>query len=392
MSKSFVTSLELQDIPLWRKTKKKSHLVSFVFEITARCTQNCRHCYINLPANDQEARDKELTLDEIEHIANQAVASGALWCLLTGGDPLIRPDFADIYLLLKRKGLLVSVFTTATLVNKEHITLFLKYPPRDIEVTVYGVTKETYERVTRCPGSYRNFRRGLDMLLSSGIKVRLKAMALRSNVHEIAEISSFCRKRTKDYYRFDPQLHLRFDGDPKRNDEIRSERLRPEEIVALEQSDPDRLTSLEQACATLIEPDPVSWEKCQACSKQEGCERFASLYHLFRCGVGNSSCNIGYDGTLRLCSSLCAPNTTGDLLRSNLKEVWETLHSRIRAMRTEQPTLLKTCCSCPHLNLCSWCPAHAQLETGNLEGATPYFCAVAHARANMLIKQHKINA
>jgi len=82
-------------------------------------------------------------------IGREAVELGAFWCLITGGEPLLRKDFADIYLCLKNKGLLVSVFTNATLLNRDHIELFKKYPPRDIEVSVYGVTPETYESVTR---------------------------------------------------------------------------------------------------------------------------------------------------------------------------------------------------------------------------------------------------
>ena len=94
-------------------------------------------------------------------------------------------------------------------------------------MTVYGVTKETYERVTRTPGSFEAFLKGLDRLLASGVSVRLKAMALRSNKHEIAAIGDFCRARTKDYYRFDPHLHFRFDRDEARNTAIRAERLSP---------------------------------------------------------------------------------------------------------------------------------------------------------------------
>ena len=42
--------------------------------------------------------------------------------------------------------------------------------------------------------------------------------ALRANARELPEMAAFCRARTKDYYRFDPLLHLRFDGDQRRND------------------------------------------------------------------------------------------------------------------------------------------------------------------------------
>ena len=217
MNKPFVSSIPIQEFPLWDKIKGKRTLVSFDLEITARCNNNCRHCYINLPAHDIAAKENELSFREIKEIVDEAVSMGALWCLITGGEPLLRPDFGKIYLALKKTGLLVSVFTNATLITKEHIELFRHYPPRDIEVTVYGVTQETYECVTRKPGSFDAFMRGLDLLFNSGIKVRLKAMALRSNVAELPQIANFCMEHTKDYFRFDPFLHLRFDQDPLRN-------------------------------------------------------------------------------------------------------------------------------------------------------------------------------
>jgi MoaA/NifB/PqqE/SkfB family radical SAM enzyme len=133
VSESYVSSADLHDFPLWEKMRGKRALISFDLEITARCNNNCRHCYINLPAGDKEAKKKELSLEEIQKIGKEAVSLGAVWCLITGGEPLLRADFFDIYLSLKKMGLLISLFTNATLVTKEHIKLFKRYPPRDIE-------------------------------------------------------------------------------------------------------------------------------------------------------------------------------------------------------------------------------------------------------------------
>jgi radical SAM protein with 4Fe4S-binding SPASM domain len=289
--------------------------------------------------------------------------------LITGGEPLLRPDFAEIYLMLKRKGLLVSVFTNACLVTKEHVALFQAYPLRDaIEVSVYGATEETYEQVTRRPGSYAAFRRGLDLLLDGGIKVRLKAMALRSNVHELSEIAAFCRERTADFYRFDPLLHLRYDGDPARNREIRSERLSPAEIVAIEQADDKRARALEKGCEHFIFP-AYHGEVCN---------------HLFHCGTGDSSFTVSYDGVFRLCPDLWHPACIYDLRQGSLAEAWHDLVPRVRDMRSASAEFLRRCRRCPIINLCLWCPAHAHLETGELDGFSEYFCQVAHARAEAL--------
>ena len=361
-------TLEIQQFALWSKMEARRLPLSFDLEVTPRCNLDCRHCYINLPAGDRAARARELSLAEIDRIAGQAVKLGALWCLITGGEPLLRGDFTDLYLMLKRKGLLLSVFTNACLVTEEHVKLFRRYPPRDIEVTVYGATAETYERVTRRPGSHAAFRRGLELLLDSGVKVRLKAMALRSNVHELPEIAAFCRQHTTDYFRFDPLLHLRYDGDPIRNAEIRAERLSPAEVVAIEQADAERAEYLRKDCDELIIP-----ELCDM-----GCD------HLFHCGSGTGSFTVSYDGRFRLCSDLCQPDCTYDLRQGTLAEAWSDLVPRVRDLRSRSQEFLTKCRRCPIVNLCLWCPARAHLETGQMDAWVEYFCQVAHARAAAL--------
>lgn len=365
-------TIEIQDFPLWDKLKDKRVPLAFDIEITARCNMDCAHCYINLPAGDAEAKAQEMSKEEILSIARQAVEMGAMWCLITGGEPLLREDFPDIYMGLKRLGLLVSAFTNATLINEDYIALFRKYPPRDIEITVYGVTKKTYEGVTRRPGSFEKFMNGLERLIKNGIRIRLKAMAIQANLHEQKAIADFCRERTKDYYRFDPQLHLRFDGNAQRNEEIRAQRLTPEQIVELENSDEKRINAMRKECDTLINEEFTHY----------GCD------HLFHCGAGNGSFNVSYDGKFRLCSSLWAPGTTYDLRKGLLKDAWENFVPKVRDMRSQRKEFLDTCRKCALVNLCLWCPAHAHLETGMMDGSTPYFCDVAHKRAEN-IKEKK---
>lgn len=340
--------------------------MSFDLELTARCNNNCRHCYINLPAEDREAKRNELSSEEIGAIADEAVSLGAFWCLLTGGEPLLREDFCDIYLSLKRKGLLVSVFTNATLIREEHVKVFKRFPPRDLEVTVYGVSEATYQRVTRKPGSYAAHMRGLHLLLESGVRVRLKAMTMRSNLAEMPHIADFCRKNTKDYFRFDPFLILRYDGDLLRNREIMAERLLPEEIAAIEGSDADRRQAL---------------EKClDALSRQE----LSSSNHLFRCGAGHGHFSLSSDGIFRLCSILRSPNCIYNLRAGNLSDAWRNFVPYVRDMRSDRNEYLENCRVCQLYTLCIWCPGHAHLETGEMDAPVEYFCEVAHARAQAL--------
>jgi radical SAM protein with 4Fe4S-binding SPASM domain len=365
MIEPYASYESLPKAEITRKLKERRLLLDFSLDITARCNNNCRHCYINLPANDEGARAKELTLAEIDSIADQAMVLGGVWCLIGGGEPLLRQDFADIYMLLKRKGLLVSLFTNACLVTDEYADMLRKYPPRDIEVTVYGVTERTYEAVTRKPGSYAAFKGGLKRLLDRGVKVRLKTMATRSSLHELPEIARFCREHTKDYFRFDPWLHYRYDMDEHRNLEIEQERLTPEEFVAAERGDAERYNALNSCSKDMLIHD-------------------LNGSRLFICGTGVSRCNIGYDGTYRLCGSLWHPDCIYDLRQGSLEEAFLDWVPKVLDMRAKHPEFADRCGSCKLFNFCLWCPAHAHLETGELDLPVEYFCKIAHARAEEL--------
>ncbi len=365
MMRTSIRSVPVQEFPLWKRALEHRRPLSFDLELTSRCNHNCSHCYNNLPEADAEARRTELSVEEIRDIASQAASMGVLWCLVTGGEPLVREDFPEIYLILKNMGFLVSVFTNATLLTPELVDLFKAYPPRDIETTVYGVSRATYERVTRIPGSFEAFRRGIDSMLEHRLPVRLKAMALRANQHELPAIGAFCRERTKDFYRFDPFLHLRYDHDPGRNREIQRQRLSIDDIVALEQSDPARMQAVQRECAR------VSSIPKQA-AKSAG---------LFQCSIASGSFAIGSDGYLRPCSALRHPDCAYDLRTGNLREAWHVFLPKLLEMRTERASFLETCNNCTLFNLCLWCPAHAYLETGELDGMVPYYCELAHARA-----------
>ncbi len=369
MHNGHVRHVALPDLGLWKDVIGSRRVpFSFDLELTARCNNDCRHCCINLPASDRTARASELSLAEIERLADDAVELGALWCLVTGGEPLLRDDFDDIYLALKRRGLLVSVFTNGCLVRPRHVELFRRFPPRDLEVTLYGATAQTYEAVTRTPSSFAAFERGLGRLLDGGVKVRLKAMALKSSLRELPAIAAFCRAHTCDYFRFDPVLHLRYDRDPSRNEDIRAERLDAREVIELERADPERSEGWRDACAHLV----------------LGPESAARSGRLFRCAAGVMSFAVGPTGRFRLCPSLTDPSCTFDLRHDgSLRQAWEEFVPSVRERSAVGGEYVETCGKCGLINLCSWCPAHAYLETGSLETRVPHFCEIASARSEV---------
>lgn len=340
-------------------------------EATARCNLDCRHCAINVAETDKASKKRELTVDEIGRLAGEAAALGAVRCLITGGEPFLRTDLHDLYQAVRSKGLLISLSTNATLVTAEHVRLLKKVPPRDVEVTVFGATRETYERVTRTPGSFAAFKAGLDRLLGGGITVRLRVMALRSNKHELAALGDFCRSQAGTAYRFDPHLHLRFDRDEARNVLIRAERLSPKEIVRLERSEPERFGAFPEVCAAVM-PDEAEAGAAVAARRR------------FRCGAGRTGIAVGPTGILRPCRALHHADFLYDLRKGSLSDALSRFLPPVLARESSDREALGKCGSCPVAALCIKCPARADLETGGLDRPADVFCAVAEARAEGL--------
>ena len=117
------------------------------FELTPRCTLDCKMCYIHRRSSDKSAIAEEKDTKFWIDLATKARDAGMLILLLTGGEPLLRSDFDEIYRECKKLGLLVSVNTNATLLDEEKIRLFTEYPPQKINITLYGSSPETYGKL-----------------------------------------------------------------------------------------------------------------------------------------------------------------------------------------------------------------------------------------------------
>lgn len=319
-------------------------------ELTERCNLRCVHCYVNRPAGDDEVRRKEMALDRWQGILDQMAEAGTLWLLVTGGEPLLRPDFADFYLSAKRRGFHVMLFTNGTLLTPGLADLLAEYPPWQVEVTLYGATAETYERVTGVPGSYARCRQGIDLLLERELNLNLKTMAMTLNAHELDAM----RRMADEWgtpFRWDPGVHSRLDGDRR----PLACRLSPEEITVLEGKDPRRMQRWEEVCGLpRLRPDGQ---------------------RLFVCGAGTGTFHLDPYGGLYPC--LTARWLRYDLLQGSVEKALGEFLPAVRALRR---TTGSECRQCDLRILCQNCPAWAYGETGDPEAAEPFRCRLAHLR------------
>src|SRR5579884_4312979 len=203
-------------------------------EVTRRCPLVCQHCYNNLPMGDLAARKRELTKEEYEKILSEMADLGVIWLLFTGGEIFARKDFLEIYTFAKKKGFLITLFTNGILINETIADYLREYPPFAIEITLYGRTRETYEALTRLPGSFDRCMRGIRLLLDRGLPLKLKTVGTKINRHEVLEMKEFAVQELGVEFKFDSSINPRIDC----SHAPLSVRLSPEEVVALEMSWP----------------------------------------------------------------------------------------------------------------------------------------------------------
>ena len=335
------------------RSLKQGLPLSGAFELTARCNLRCVHCYVNEPLGS----GGDLPADVIERILREMAEAGCLWLLFTGGEPLVRDDFARLYTFAKNKGFLITLFTNAMLVTPDHVRLLKDLKPFKLEVTVYGATEETYERVTRVRGSYGRCIAGIEQLAAAGMPLGLKTMTFSLNAHDVKAI-----ERLADHYhaefRYDPMIMGRIDG----KEGPRGVRMTPREVIEADMADPRRvrewIKARDQLCGPPSEGDLV-----------------------FQCGGGLNSFYVDSRGRLVLCP--VARSWRYDLTTGTFQEGWRQAGRARREMKRSRPS---ACATCHLVALCGQCPGWGETECGDPEARVEYLCRTAHLRAEYLEK------
>jgi radical SAM protein with 4Fe4S-binding SPASM domain len=330
--------------------------VNVTVEISRRCPLACSHCYNNLPMADVAARRGELTTEEHYLLLDQLAEAGCLWLLYTGGEILARRDFLDIYTYAKKKGFIITLFTNGTLVTPKVADHLVEYRPFAIEVTLYGRTRETYERLTRVPGSFDRCLEGIRLLKERGLPLTLKTVAVTVNKHEIWGMKEFAEEELGLPFRFDGMMTPRIDC----SQSPLEVRLSPAEIVELDLLDPARVKE---------------WGdfSCESIGPQQRTGKEDDVYH---CGGGVNSFSVDPSGKMSIC--VLSHRDTYDLRTGTFEEGWKHF---LGGVRERKITRVTKCTACQLKSVCGMCPANAELENGDPESPVDFLCHTAHLRA-----------
>jgi len=317
-------------------------------ELDLRCNLRCLHCY-----RDGEWPEGILNTEEVKRVLDEVAAAGTIWILFTGGEIFLRPDFFEIYDHAQRLGLVVTLFTNGTTVTERIADRLTQQVPYSIEVTLYGRTRETYEKVTGVPGSHAKCYQGVERLLKRGLPVKLKTIVMRTNQHEVMDMLKFAESHGLNF-KYDTMINPNFDGSLTPC----NVRLSPEEAVSLDFALPSRL----QEYRDYFEP-----------------RKDLTSNRVFSCGAGSRTFHIDPYGKMKMCILLREPEFS--LREMSFRRIWDEMFPPVfNQMRRSD----HECNSCNLFSLCDKCPAWSQMEKGSLEARVEYTCEVGHRRAAAL--------
>lgn len=336
------------------------------FELTARCNFNCPMCYVH-QTGEQLLRSgrKELTAQQWLDIARQAKEKGLIFALLTGGEPLVRRDFFEIYDGMKQMGLLLSVNTNGSLLRGKILEQFLKDPPFRFNISLYGGCNETYQRM--CGLSvYDQVKDNIRALRAAGVQVGLNLSITPYNCHDLERIYADAAQLDVNVkassYMYPP---VRINGQIYG----RGNRLSPR-MAAKYAAEWDRLRFSDEEfrlrarnMAKLTDTDR------SGCPMEEG--------EGVRCRAGSSSFWMTWDGKMLPCGMMTEPLAYP--LEVGFEAAWEQIRKETAAIR-----MPARCQSCSHKEICGVCAAVCYTETGRFDGIPGYVCEKARATVEIM--------
>lgn len=330
---------------LFDRVRDKRIPISATFELTPRCNFACVHCYCVV---DDARRPQEMTTDEWRNVIDQLADAGGLTITITGGDPMLRPDFFEIARYTRERRFVLRLLTNASFINDRNAAELAALKPLQVSISLYGASPATYEAVTGRASFYSRAVAGIDRLHALGVPMEIKFPLLRENYADFPQMIAFAEARGL-LWREEVEITPKDDGD---------------------------MAPLGHALTDAQLHDYVGRYK----GPLDVRDKFDPTDKL--CQPGVFSVVVGPYGDIYPCMQI--KRSMGNLRERNLQQIWEESDelARVRALRAGD---FHTCNACDHFGPCKPCPGIAVVSTGSLTEASQTTCRVTEARAALPI-------
>jgi len=289
-------------------------------EITDLCNEKCTHCYH--PEHKKKGHIKDL--DKLDRMLAEFGDLEFMFLMITGGEPLLHPEFKEICKLAQKNRYLISVKTNGTLIDDALVEFFKELKPRTVEVSLYSADPQEHDLITQIPGSFEKSMNGLKKLKKAGVKCSVMTPVLRGIRHwkellpvmNELQIPWGCGKNI--FSSFDDRVEVeQFKGDE-------SHYLDFFEFINTHES--QLIENVEDRC-------------------------------FGACGAGKTTVCVAPDYSVRACISY--PDSAGIYTGGNAEELLKKARKQL-----EERFAKLECHDCELVKYCNPCPAHMKIVDG----------------------------
>lgn len=325
-------------------------------DFTYRCNNNCRHCWLRISPESKKKKG-ELSFGEIKTIVNEARKMGCRRWSISGGEPMLRPDFYEIFDYISQRANSYSINTNGTFITHK-IARALKRKGTKM-VVLYGATSEVHDHITRNPGSFEATMRGFQYLKEAGVGFIVQLIPMKDNYRQFPKMVELAQSLSKHYRIGAAWLYLSACGDVERNKEIIRQRLSPKEVVELDKPD-------------LSYEDGLDKEAILDCHNAND-----NGYLFSSCIANRRDFHIDPYGKMTFCCFIKDPVMRYDLRNGSFQDCWENFIPSLSTKIKVRKEYLDNCGSCELKKDCRWCPVYGYLEHKDFNKKVGYLCTVA---------------
>lgn len=278
---------------------------SVSFEVTNKCNLDCVFCSARLK---EYSRD-DLTTEQITNIIARLADEGILDVFLTGGEPFLRSDLAEIIDACLRRGMNITLSTNGTNVSAEAAKSVLAAGLDEIQVSLHGLAS-VHDALVQRIGAFDSARQGLRHLVEAGLRVSIAAVAMKSNYQDLPALARETAKRGAKFFRL---LRLM-----PHSIQLAAEQLSEPQMIGLAQELSNIQTEFEDFTVRIHTSPGLGDERFWT-------SREHALVHplCHTCTAGKLSMGILANGDCVPCVELKQPEfVCGNILRDGVGEVW----------------------------------------------------------------------
>ena len=335
------------------------HPVNATLELTLRCNLKCKMCmFRHSDRENAHLASEELTASQWADMAQQLWDACVLNILITGGEPMLRKDFCEIYSSIYRLGFIVTLYTNATLVTDEILQTLRQYPPHRIGITLYGASNRTYQTLCGCEDGFDRALAGIRKLATLPSALEFRTTPVQDNYQDIDAIAELAEKEFGL-----PVTHTNVVLQSVRGGcmNVADCRLTPEQTVNM------TLTRTIDRVRELLPPERREQVQLRLADPQPECTARDPRYTLLGCNGGMNDVTVTWDGKLLGCQLL--GNFYTDAVKLGFAKAWEQWPYTVRL-----PQVDPLCVACPNIDYCTVCPGVRMAECGDLAGRPDYIC------------------